>query len=1003
MRHDVKHPQPCQRPSPTLLALGVAAALAFANAGAQPYVMPTGTMGYHDPKDKTVAYPWDEDPAADGSFTKQVLRYGKDDDGNTIPKKTIRIYNNTDQMVYPIMRDPNSALIDAKATPKVGLYDPYDPADMEYRGYIGYKQGDDYYFGLKPKESIIVSIPLVFWNGARIGIGTDGAYLTPIAKPNPLGYDANAVRSIAPAEKGNDVTKDGVVMWYRAGISLAPNDDTEDQLAEWTIRDHEYLVKTRNKNVIPDTELVTLINYDVSNVDNLYLPLAMEVTDAWVLPQVSGTGDNPNREGRWTAGSKDEPNGWTGSITDIDSLQKKIRVFTAAGDENKPNEDLGMYFNGKGWPRYNLPNPKNDPDAPIKIPSGANIFAQSPLKATPSSYGDGTWQNDKYMLTSGGADPISTTIGWSGTKSAQVGDYVVTLDFNDKESATKMAFIKKGYAVEGRPPEPNGVADPNPISPGTLVDEVYPDKFAVKLTQPLIYKSEASAFRFIRPTSDYASEAMIKLWFSWADYYIKNYTKKKLNALTSQTSVDGTIQPGTATLVFEEPQKNLVPGMAVKGDGLDDAETEVGKHTGDAVILKISSDEKSVILSQIASKTGGAKASYTILPPQELHWKPKPGEPGDPLITFNFTKIDEWRDPYEFSQAVYLIMASMNQIGEKNNNNVSKYMQDIVGANMGFIFDPAAKASDDGKMVTSMIRDMIKSVLRGVSDFTKYPDIMDGKKHVYWYPAPSEETGNQKFNVFNLDPFVWFVHVRLGFSGYGFSVDDDTADIGAGGANNLVLTVSGSKGLDNLNVWSMQAPFGPVTVDAYYSGTATDTLYSSIKGVSSTTPIKITTQAAHHLSEDAEVKIDQVVGVDAANGTFTIKNVTRDSFDLYKDGNAVAGTGTYTSDPTPGRWSFSPEVPYIETGTDLSKVFYRVTGDDALGTFQGTPIVKVEQNGVELKVVGGEKGKEKIRVWQLGKQKTGQLLLNTKIVKADGSTTPLTSGTYAFTFSGESH
>ncbi len=43
------------------------------------------------------------------------------------------------------------------------------------------------------------------------------------------------------------------------------------------------------------------------NIDNLYLPAGCEVTDAWVLPQVSGTGDNPNREGRWTAGSKDEP------------------------------------------------------------------------------------------------------------------------------------------------------------------------------------------------------------------------------------------------------------------------------------------------------------------------------------------------------------------------------------------------------------------------------------------------------------------------------------------------------------------------------------------------------------------------------------------------------------------------------------------------------------------------------------------------------------------------
>src|SRR6516165_2290460 len=37
-------------------------------------------------------------------------------------------------------------------------------------------------------------------------------------------------------------------------------------------------------------------------------------------------------------------------------------------------------------------------------------------------------------------------------------------------------------------------------------------------------------------------------------------------------------------------------------------------------------------------------------------------------------------------------------------------------------------------------------------------------------PDPKGHHGAQLFNVFNLDPFVWFVLVQLGFSGYGFSV-----------------------------------------------------------------------------------------------------------------------------------------------------------------------------------------------------------------------------------------
>src|SRR5262245_10914118 len=74
------------------------------------------------------------------------------------------------------------------------------------------------------------------------------------------------------------------------------------------------------------------------------------------------------------------------------------------------------------------------------------------------------------------------------------------------------------------------------------------------------------------------------------------------------------------------------------------------------------------------------------------------------------------------------------------------------------------------------------------------------------------------------NPFVWFVHVKLGFSGYGFSLDDDTADVGAGGAPKLQLTVTGAGGLNNTNEWTIQAPYGPVEKGSLtYSGPASET------------------------------------------------------------------------------------------------------------------------------------------------------------------------------------
>jgi hypothetical protein len=777
-------------------------------------------------------------------------------------------------------------------------------------------------------------------------------------------------------------------MWYRAGIAQAPNDDTEDQLAEWTIRDHGYLVNpqitAKTNREIPDNQLVTLINYDVSNVDNLYLPLAMEATDVWVVPQRSGTGPNANRTG-WGPGSDPDIYGWTGAINTIHFLQTTIRKFTA-----KDNELLGQYFRGKGWPFYNIPNPTNDPDAPIKIPSGANIFAQSPLKAVPSSYGNGEWQNDKYMLSSGGTAPISATIGWAGGTPDQPRSTTLHLNLAEPH---KIAFLQNGYLVQGRPVP--GLR--NPIQDGTTVTDTDKTAGTVTLSKPLVVSSESCAFTFTRPIHDYASEAMIKLWYSWAQYYLAHWKDNTPGAPTAPTAITGSIEMMTATMTFNQAHPELVQGMAVTGPGLDNAMTEKDRHQGDAVILQIASDKKSVILSQVVN-TASTNATFTFLPPKSLLWTPTAeGDPGHPLIGDKFEFSDEpaWRDPYEFSQQVYLIMASMNQIGHHNNDSVSKYMQDIVGANMGFIFTNDAKKSDDGKMVTSLIRDMIKSVLRGVSDFTKYPDEIEDGKHVVWYPNPALERGKQPFNVFNLDPFVWFVHVKLGFSGYGFSVDDDTADVGAGGASQLQLTVTETGGFNNTNPWTIQAPYGPVkNVSLPYSGQASstngDTLYNAIRHVSNTTPIRITTPSQHNLSEGTSVRIDQVGGDPAANGTFKIGNVSRLTFDLFDAATGmtpVSPTGTYTRG---GRWSY-PLHAYVDSGADLTKIFYRLTGDDALGTFQGT---LVSANGVERNKNTGKL----FRVWQLGRQDTGRLLLDADLTDAHGN--PMPAGTYNFTFYG---
>jgi hypothetical protein len=246
-----------------------------------------------------------------------------------------------------------------------------------------------------------------------------------------------------------------------------------------------------------------------------------------VVPQKSGPPPKPNRNG-WQPGSLPDVYGWTGAINTIDFLQSHIREFTADN-----NQLLGEYFGNKkhGWPFYNIPNPTNDPNAPRKIPSGANVFAQSPLKAVPSSYGNGQWQNDKYMLSSGGTQPIKAGIGWAGGTPDPAGQDILHLNILDPNEREKIAFLEEGYLVRGLPPDQPPT--PNPIQEGTTLLKII-DRAAgtVQLSKPLLHSSMNCAFEFTRPVNDYASDAMIKLWYSWAQYYLSHWKDRTSDAPT---------------------------------------------------------------------------------------------------------------------------------------------------------------------------------------------------------------------------------------------------------------------------------------------------------------------------------------------------------------------------------------------------------------------------------------------------------------------------------------
>lgn len=907
------------------------------------------------------------DPAPNTPTSKinSLLVYSYDKLGRPVPNKTIKIRNNGAETVYPIMRGVNNTKL--PSDPSKGLYDPYDTPNIEYRGYIGYKGGahdKNYYYGLKPGETILVRVPLAFWDGGRMGILTEGKYLKPgPGVPNIYSYDAeHSEVMITESEsdpKDPDVIKDGVVLWYKSPVPVGPVSEAPDQLLEWTYRDKDYLSQLPTANEIPAGQLITLVNYDVSYVDTLFLPLAMEALDV-PLPQP------PIR--------KPQPYGYIGANYKAKELENKIKTFTLS-----TNSILGTYFGGKGWPIYNMPNDD------LKIPSGDNVFSESPLANKISKY-DGTW----YVLSSGGDKNSPWFVNIGGQGKASSGN-LITLS-TDPLYTEKIKMIAPGMTVVGFPA---GV-----VAAGTKVVKVNLSGTSTVPTtveiDQLLQGSEAGAnFNFIRPIDDYASNAMMKIWYSWAKYYLDHIVAPL------QQTIAGTVKTNYPVLNFSAPQGNLVVGMSVTGPGLPNPDP--GKSRGPVVVLEIAQDEKSVTLSQLPS--GDFTGSYVFDPPQPLQSSP----PAADLLDFaNFPNdpVEPSRVPLEFAKKVYLLMAAFSQVPKNPNPDVKtpyeiELMVNVIGGNFGYIFEPNNLAlTDGGLVISSTLRDILKSVLRGVTDFTKFTEY-DGTTRI-WYPDPSAPRGNQTFNVYNLDPYVWFVHVILGFSGYGFSLDDDTADVGAGGASELLLTVGGRpKGTPGANVgtiktpenpdqWTIQTVYGPVAGTGAWDPTKTRTFPLNFSGASNTTPI-VVSSTNHGLLNGDKVFIEGAQGNTAANTPttgpnankpWTISNVTTNTFELV----GSSGNGTYTGG---GSWNTGPLYYVTFTGADIDGVYWRVKGDDRKAGFEGATMTGP----------GADDG-EPVRVIQLGDSSIGQLGISRKLTRPNGQ--PLPAGkNYKWTFSGK--
>lgn len=631
--------------------------------------------------------------------------------------------------------------------------------------------------------------------------------------PRTARYTVDAVS----ASKGT-----GRIMWYHALTAETPANDAPAQLLEMTFRDGTYLKDLptwKVRQLIPKSEVehddgspVILVNYDVSYVDSIVTPVAMEATDVTVI-------NHPDTVQAY---------GWVGASQEIKELQPPIAAFASANTAAEPNKNgLGTYFAdaqnplGNGYPSYYMPSDILA-KAGTKLPSGQNLVAQSPFNDVRSSY-----DNDIFTLTSGGG-VTKVSIGGQDGENGPGQDYLILStdpSYLPLYKALKAGLDHNPPAVFNVSASQLGTSDQDYVPKGTTLSgvEEKDGNFTGKVF--LSQKTngnpkQSTAYDFTKPVTDYAASRLLQLWYSWANYYVTHLPA----GVTAQDIQKGTIAGGSRVLTFDASvtMPLLVPGMVVNGPG-------TVLPIGTCRIMRV--DGHTVYLSQDADAAGAKDQPFHFALPQYeslAGYNDPQVPPKDKLL--NFTNQGLKVDPFAFSQHVYQVMSAMSTIPNENSHPRSlQVLLNVIGCNVGKlpnIGNTTKENKDSNSDISNEIRDFTKSLLRGVADFGR-----DKESNGNWYPDPSEHTGGQDFNILNLDPFVWFVHKKLGLSGYGFSVDDDVADVGADKATKLQAAIGGLGAHGEPSVlplkaeWTWGAPFGPQTAP----GTVKDLSTISVK------------------------------------------------------------------------------------------------------------------------------------------------------------------------------
>jgi hypothetical protein len=665
------------------------------------------------------------------------------------------------------------------------------------------------------------SITLQQANGALPITGGQYTFSTikPASSPQPsISQTARFLQTgFTLTTKGSPSTTNGAVMWYHALTASAPNNDAPFQLTELTFRNAYYgsitgfvnLMGGSTSSVYTDA-IKPAADYDVSYVDSINMPIAMEATNVTI-----------NNTGGTSAAF-----GWVGSSDSLAAFQGAIATFAS---NNAGANFLGQYFGGKGFPSYITVQQGN-----LKLPSGQNLFFASPtggggvadIKYYMFFSGNNSSEinEQRYTLSSAGGYPVKLSDGGdiNVQKNAPGSKYLALNKLNGANNFIVQTLIPQELAKKLtlnaiiHPPNGGKVQ-----TWGTVTglwhqnnDPKNPTILGVILSQDVPSNAGVSSWDFAPSPIDYAGAGIASLWYAWAKYYVAK------NTGTAPTNpVGGTIKSGTNILTLNNAKdaSGLVPGMTVTA-----ASGSGGTLPQYCVILAISGNQITLSTKVLT----GNPTSFNFAKP-DLKYIVGSNE-GLTIPTLSFTAAQQ-AYALKFAQTVYTVMSAWSPsynrpLAPVNGINKpvpawNQLLSNIIGGNLSTDYLPYEYKNDDDPVhsVPVILTNMSKSLLRGVPDYIK-------SDPAQWYPDPALKTGGLDYNAYNLDPVVWFVHAKLGLSAYAFALDDDYGNVNAPGANNVAISVDGLNGLKNQIPYSEASPWGVVTTTGTLSSSKIGTL-----------------------------------------------------------------------------------------------------------------------------------------------------------------------------------